>query len=103
MILEFGGTSYDVETQHKLIQDILHEGVVTVEFTKISGELRTMNCTLHRHWMPSEAIREHHQTRLHDPETISVWDTDKQAWRSFKTMRVITAKLLQNDTEKMDS
>ena len=96
-MIDFAGTSYDAETQYKIIQDVLHNGVFLVEFTKINGELRTMPCTLHKDWMPSEAIKEHHSTRLHDPETMSVWCTDKQAWRSFKTMRVISVKPVSNE------
>jgi hypothetical protein len=97
-MIDFAGTSNDADTQHKIIQDILHEGVCEVEFTKLNGELRIMKCTLHKDWMPTPAIQEHHQTRLYDPETISVWDIEKQAWRSFKTMRVTTINLLKNDT-----
>jgi hypothetical protein len=99
MDLNFAGTSFDADTQYKMIQNVLHEGVFNVEFTKLNGELRVMPCTLHKDWMPSEAIREHHQTRLYDPETISVWCTEKQAWRSFKTMRVITIKECKNEQE----
>jgi hypothetical protein len=95
--LDFSGTSYDTLTQHKMIKDLLHEGVFLVEFTKVNGELRTMPCTLHKDWMPSEAIKEHHSTRPFDPETISAWCTDKQAWRAFKTMRVISIKPKAND------
>lgn len=102
-MIDFAGTMNDADTQHKILQDILHQGVCEVEFTKVNGEHRVMKCTLHRDWMPSQAVSEHHQTRLYDPETLSVWDTEKQGWRSFKTMRVITVKLLQNDTETMDS
>jgi hypothetical protein len=47
--------------------------------------------------MPSEAIKEYHSTKPFDPETISVWCTDKQAWRAFKTMRVISIKPKAND------
>jgi hypothetical protein len=96
-MIDFAGTSYDAETQYKMIQDVLHNGVFLVEFTKINGELRTMPCTLHKDWMSSEAIKEHHSTRLYDPETMSVWCTDKQAWRSFKTMRVISIKAASNE------
>lgn len=99
MDINFSGTSYDSPTQYKMIHNLLHEGVFTVEFTKINGELREMNCTLHKDWMPSEAIREYHQTRLLDYETIPVWDTDKQEWRSFKTMRVISIKEKGNEPE----
>lgn len=102
-MIDFAGTSNPVETQYQVIKDILYQGVCEVEFTKVSGELRVMKCTLHKDWMPSEAIREHHQTRLLDLETIPVFDTDKQEWRSFKTMRVITVKLINHGTETLDS
>ena len=92
MDINFSGTSYDAHTQYKLIQAELATGVFLVEFTKLDGELRTMPCTLHKDWMPAEAIKEHHSTKLFDPETMSVWCTDKQAWRSFKTMRVNSIK-----------
>ncbi len=100
-MINFAGTSNSSEIQYKIIQDALHLGVCEVEFTKVNGEHRLMKCTLHKDWMPSEAIREHHQTRLLDFETIPVWDTDKQEWRSFKTMRVITVKIINHGTETL--
>ncbi len=102
-MINFAGTSHTPETQYKIVQDALYQGVCEVEFTKVNGEHRVMKCTLHKDWMPSKAIGEHHQTRLLDFETIPVWDTDKQEWRSFKTMRVITVKIIDHGTEKLDS
>jgi hypothetical protein len=96
MDINFSGTSYDSPTQYKMIKDALYEGVVNVEFTKVSGELRTMPCTLHKDWMPAEAVKKTHQTRLLDYETISVWCVDKQSWRSFKTMNVISVKAVDH-------
>jgi hypothetical protein len=96
MDIDFAGTSHDSPTQYNLIKNALYTGVFNVEFTKLNGELRTMPCTLHKDWMPAEAIKEHHQTRLLDYETVSVWCTDKQAWRSFKTMNVISVKAVDN-------
>lgn len=98
-VLSFANTSYDPATQYHLIQDLLYKGVYEVEFTKLNGELRKMPCTLHRDWLPEKAVAELHSTKLLDHETMSVWCTDKQAWRSFKTMRVISLKELENATK----
>ena len=102
-MIDFAGTMNEPETQYHIIKDLLAQGVCEVEFTKVSGEHRVMKCTLHKDWMPPKAIVEHHQTRLLDFETIPVWDTDKQEWRSFKTMRVITVKIIDHGTETLDS
>lgn len=95
-MIDFAGTMHEAADQYKLIKDVLYTGVCEIEFTKVTGELRVMKCTLHKDWMSSAAIIENHQTRLLDFETIAVWDTDKQAWRSFKTMNVISIKVIQN-------
>lgn len=92
MDINFASTSYDTPTQYQMIKDALYTGVISVEFTKVNGELRTMPCTLHKDWMPDEAVNKTHQTRLLDYETVSVWCIDKQSWRSFKTMNVISIK-----------
>ena len=89
-MIDFAGTSNPVETQYQIVKDILYQGVCEVEFTKVNGEHRIMKCTLHKDW-------------ILDLETIPVWDTDKQEWRSFKTMRVITVKLIDHGTETLDS
>jgi len=105
MDLNFSGTSFDSETQFKMINDLLRTGVFEVEFTKLDGEVRVMLCTLNENIVP-KAVDLIHVTntsnpidfpkpkkeKKFDPETMSVWCVDKQSWRSFKTMRVISVK-----------
>lgn len=75
--------------RYSIISQFLKEHkLAVVAFTKLNGEQRTMPCTTDTSLMPAAAISEHHKTRLFDPETMSVWCTDKQAWRAFKTMNV---------------
>ena len=66
-----------------------------LEFKKKDGTLRTMPCTLDSNFMPIPAVNEFHQTRLLDFETMTVWCEDKQAWRAFKTMNVISIKVAE--------
>ena len=105
MDLTFSGTSFDSDTQFKMINDLLRTGVFEVEFTKLDGEVRVMPCTLREDIVP-KAVEPIHESntdnpidfpkpkkeKRHDPETMSVWCTDKQSWRSFKTMRVISVR-----------
>ena len=88
--------------RHSIISQFLKEHkLAVVTFTKIDGTERTMPCTTDPSLMPEFAISEHHQTRLFNPETMSVWCTDKQAWRSFKTMNV-TSVTVQSKVYKAE-
>lgn len=69
--------------------DQLHTGVVTVSFTKVNGERRDMRCTLNEAHLPPREENNKSQTRKENPAVQSVWDVDKQAWRSFRWENVI--------------
>ena len=69
----------------------LTEGYCKVTFTKKNGEKRVMNCTL----LP-EVLKENvtlsereNYTATVNPETITVYDTDKKNWRCFRVDSVI--------------
>ena len=67
------------------IVETLKNGICTVTFTKVNGELREMPCTLKEGIVPvyerktpvKEAVDK-------ESATLSVWCTDKNAWRSFR-------------------
>jgi hypothetical protein len=54
------------------LMDMLRNNVVTVTFTKVNGEERTMKCTLMVLLQESES------------KAVSVWDTEMNGWRSFR-------------------
>lgn len=61
----------------------LIDNVVEVNFTKVSGEPRKMRCTLRNDLIPPQQdIKE--STSSSDDHRMIVWDTDKNAWRSFR-------------------
>lgn len=73
--------------------DALHAGEVTVEFRKVNGEVRTMPCTLKETLMPLRPVTDSvpaKEPKKVNENTISVWCTDKQAWRSFRVDSVIS-------------
>lgn len=71
-------------TKENLI-DMLRNNIVTVTFTKVNGEERTMKCTLMSEYMPNTPIN-NGQVLLQESESkaVSVWDTEMNGWRSFR-------------------
>ena len=67
------------------IVNLLKNGMATVIFTKVDGSVRTMNCTLNSRYMPGiipESAETNTKTKSNS--SVAVWDTDKNAWRSFR-------------------
>jgi hypothetical protein len=78
-------------------KDILSERLkseeVTVKFKKVSGEERTMKCTLQESVIPpatKEDPLSQKKVRAVSPEVCSVWDVDAKGWRSFRWENVIS-------------
>jgi hypothetical protein len=71
-------------TKENLI-DMLRNNVVTVTFTKVNGQERTMKCTLMAEYVPN-APTNNGQVLLEESESkaISVWNTELNGWRSFR-------------------
>jgi hypothetical protein len=71
-------------TKENLI-DMLRNNIVTVTFTKVNGEERTMKCTLMAEYVPN-APSNNGQVLLQESESkaVSVWDTEMNGWRSFR-------------------
>lgn len=58
--------------------------VVTVNFTKTNGEERVMRCTLNPAYINDKYEKKTERTKKQNEEVMSVWDFDKQEWRSFR-------------------
>jgi hypothetical protein len=84
----------DVDARYKEIQHLLWENQCEVTFTKVDGTVRTMPCTLMASALPARDAAKLHETRPHNPNTISVWCLDKNEWRSFRTSNVTHVKII---------
>jgi len=65
----------------------LREGVCKVAFTKANGETRLMHCTLNEALLPEMSSEEVDKTatkRKDNPDTLAVWDVEKDGWRAFR-------------------
>jgi hypothetical protein len=68
----------------------LHAGPCVVTFTKVNGEKRVMPCTLQASLLPIvPSTKEVVTERKENLDTIRVFCTDKQEWRSFRVDSVI--------------
>ena len=84
-----------VEEVNKIYKDLLKESIVEVSFNKKStGELRTMRCTLNPKYLP-EQVAGATKTKADNPEVVSVFDLDKQDWRSFRIDSVVSLATLE--------
>jgi acyl-ACP thioesterase len=72
----------------------LKANVCTVTFTKVNGETRTMLCTLKEDIVPVyERKTPVKEANVKESATLSVWCTDKSAWRSFRVDSVTNLEI----------
>jgi hypothetical protein len=72
------------------IVSMLEQGICTVTFTKVNGELRHMPCTLKTDLLPKLVAESNTGDKKKvNLDNLSVWCTDKNEWRSFKIANVI--------------
>lgn len=64
------------------LRDMLGAEDVTIVFTKNNGDERRMKCTL-RTEVISNYVKKGDRERG-DSDSLSVWDLEKDAWRSFR-------------------
>lgn len=80
-------------TKEQIIE-ALKSNVCEVTFTKVNGETRTMPCTLKEDIVPKyerkTPVKEATDKEL---ATLSVWCTDKGAWRSFRVDSVTAVSI----------
>jgi len=67
------------------IAESLKNGRCKIVFTKVNGDERVMNCTLHESLLPEQIdIEEHIQKKKPNQDVLAVWDIDATGWRSFR-------------------
>jgi hypothetical protein len=70
---------------------LLRDGVVSLEFTKSDGSIRTMRCTLAEGLVPETIVDESKPKRAVNPDVQAVWDLEVEGWRSFRWDRLLSA------------
>ena len=77
----------DLVVGREYLIEILQGNELTVEFTKKNGEKRKMKCTLKPNALPKREVTED-ADKEPNLDIISVWDLEKDAWRSFRVESV---------------
>lgn len=83
------------EEEKNLLSERLKTETVTVRFKKVSGEERTMVCTLQESVIPPATTEDplsQKKVRAVSPEVCSVWDIEANGWRSFRWENVISVE-----------
>lgn len=78
-----------------VLKQTLENGVNTVVFTKLNGEVRELYCTLNPEYLPvsdKQLLTENETPRKDNDNSLSVWDLDKKAWRAFRLDSIIEVR-----------
>jgi WYL_2, Sm-like SH3 beta-barrel fold len=70
------------------MMNMLQSGIVNVKFTKVDGTERVMKCTLAEGIVKPHVKTTDREKKVND-DIVSVWDVDKDAWRSFRLDSVL--------------
>jgi hypothetical protein len=81
------------EADRKLFREWLTNVIrterVNINFVKADGTERWLHCSLHPDLIPADKLqKEEAAPRKRSEDALSVWDLEKQDWRSFRFDRV---------------
>ena len=72
------------EEEKNWLRSVLKDSVVTIRFTKKDGDERVIKATLKEDLIPFDMIPKGTSTRKKSEESQSVFDVEKDEWRSFR-------------------
>ena len=70
------------------IERLLKDTVIAVKFKKTDGTERLMRCTLLPQYIPVVEKKTDREKKINE-DVVSVWDIEKEGWRSFRYDSVI--------------
>ncbi len=74
-------------------KEILQEKAVQVRFEKVDGSIRIMKCTLRSEAYSDYVFKGGDES---DDDILSVWDLEKDAWRSIRKGSLIQVSVLED-------
>jgi len=73
-----------IDNTKETIKGKLHQGPVTINFTKADGTVRKMICTLEEGVIPPAEPKKTDRVKKENDDVLAVWDLEAQGWRSFR-------------------
>jgi len=90
-------TKEELFLQKEWLRKVLIDSIATITFTKVNGEERVMKCTLQEQFLPAQVdLEEAIQKKKPNEETMSVWDLEARAWRSFRIENLMSVEVIDN-------
>jgi hypothetical protein len=80
------------------LTNLLKENVLQVTFTKKDGTERVMTCTLLKDIVPKYEKKTEKVKKINE-NVLSVWDIEKDSFRSFKADSIISYQVLEEGYE----
>ena len=69
--------------------NMLESGIVNLKFTKTDGTERDMKCTLMKDIVKPHDKKTDREKKVNE-NIVSVWDVEKESWRSFRFDSIIS-------------
>lgn len=79
-------SEFEKEKFKQWLGGLLREREVLIDFVKADGDFRSMKCTLSESFGAKYSGNE--SKRKPNPDVCVVWDTNQNAWRSFRWDRL---------------
>lgn len=79
------------------LEGILKANVCEVKFTRVTGGISTMRCTLKSEYLQPISDKEKLERDVRKrfaTDVISVWNLDKKGWRSFKIENLLNLEII---------
>jgi hypothetical protein len=84
------------------LKNILKQNVVSLNFKKVDGTDRKMLCSLKESFLPvvkTKETKELTKKKAENENVLSVWDLEKNAFRSFKIDSLIDYSIIKEGYE----
>jgi hypothetical protein len=85
-------------TTKEQLKELLSEYILIVEFNKADGSKRTMKCTLMEN-MVKPHVKKTERPKKPNDDVLSVWDVEKDAFRSFRLDSLISYQKIEEGYE----
>lgn len=96
--LDYSAGNVSTEQKFVEIERFLKSNLCHIEFTKKSGESSKMTATLLPFLIPQQILFEDTDSRIVKWDTITMWSTDRNGWRSIKTDLITSVEAIAHET-----
>lgn len=83
----------DTVFTHDFVRKQMQKGICEIVFEKLDGTMREMTCTLMESEIPEDALNFSNKGKERSKETLAVYDTEANGWRSFRINKLKELKV----------